>query len=165
MKQLTITHSTPRVIPSEVSFSKEPFGKWFFTYFFAITSFGVWIIWLYIMPIVTPLLRIISTISIYWIIQMYKRKKRRDAIFIHGAIISGTVKERNKTFSLFKSRPDYTATLQIEVENTSHEHRMTISHSYSEDYPIGSTLVWLYYNKEFLFPLELWAYEFIESIQ
>jgi hypothetical protein len=25
--------------------------------------------------------------------------------------------------------------------------------------------VWLYYNKQFLFPLELWVYEFIEWVK
>jgi hypothetical protein len=93
------------------------------------------------MPVITALLRIISSISIYYIIQLYIRKSRRKAIFTHGAIISGTVKEHSKTFSLFKSRPDYTVSIQIEIENTSQEYHITTSHNYSEVYPIGSKLV------------------------
>ena len=76
----------------------------------------------------------------------------------------GTIRRHDEAFSAFKSRPDYAIIISYMKDNQTQYHSVVVSDKkVLENYPIGSQIIWLYYNNHVLFPMELWLGEFTQT--
>lgn len=152
-RNVGISDSIPRELSTfNASMTEGLLSMRFFGYFFLLAGLILFLITAFKFKLVGPsiFILLIAAAGFYFVQKSSKTVKERKDIFTNGEVVRAEVIEHGRSFSIFKSKQDYTILIKVKATNE----KIEIKHAKEDLWrssPIGDEILGLTHNNKYFF--------------